>query len=151
MVIFSKNLQLAPLLFGARECKYVRSLSIIIINCVFLYSAGEMFKNFLFNYLSYNQAKAEEKEDEKPTMKEKLVALAKAEEKSRKNRAREVDSHCSLAGAEVWIDFDCMLNQTNIGNNNNKFYVIQLLTVGKKFYVWNRWGRVVSISIVESC
>ena len=84
-------------------------------------------------------------------MKEKLVALAKAEEKSRKNRAREVDSHCSLAGAEVWIDFDCMLNQTNIGNNNNKFYVIQLLTVGKKFYVWNRWGRVVSISIVESC
>jgi len=88
------------------------------------------------------KAKGEEKEDEKPTMKEKLVALAKAEEKSRKNRAREVDSHCSLAGAEVWIDFDCMLNQTNIGNNNNKFYVIQLLAVGKNFYVWNRWGRV---------
>ncbi|CAF3227525.1 unnamed protein product [Rotaria sp. Silwood2] len=40
--------------------------------------------------------------------------------------------------------FDCMLNQTNIGNNNNKFYVIQLLedNNGKKYHVWLRWGRV---------
>ena len=28
---------------------------------------------------------------------------------------------------DVYLDWDCMLNQTNIGNNNNKFYVIQLL------------------------
>ena len=37
-----------------------------------------------------------------------------------------------------------MLNQTNIGNNNNKFYVIQLLEsdAGKQYWVWNRWGRV---------
>ena len=99
--------------------------------------------------LSRNQIKTEEEaEDEKPTMKEKLVALAKAEEKSRKHRAREVDSHCSLNSAAVWQDYDCMLNQTNIGKNNNKFYVIQLLVVGTKYYVWNRWGRVVSIHIL---
>jgi len=36
----------------------------------------------------------------------------------------------------------CMLNQSNVGANNNKFYVIQLLTRGSGFYVWKRWGRV---------
>lgn len=34
-----------------------------------------------------------------------------------------------------------MLNQTNIANNNNKFYIIQLLEddSGKSFYVWTRY------------
>lgn len=37
-----------------------------------------------------------------------------------------------------------MLNQTNIGFNNNKFYVIQLLrnTSSSHYNVWTRWGRV---------
>src|SRR5262245_61141462 len=35
-----------------------------------------------------------------------------------------------------------MLNQTNIGHNNNKYYVIQLMESGGKFYTWTRWGRV---------
>jgi len=35
-----------------------------------------------------------------------------------------------------------MLNQTNVNHNNNKYYVIQLLEDGGKYYVWNRWGRV---------
>ena len=39
---------------------------------------------------------------------------------------------------------DALLNQVNIGNNNNKFYIIQLLETdaGKQYYAWNRWGRV---------
>ena len=38
-----------------------------------------------------------------------------------------------------------MLNQTNIGQNNNKFYVIQVLENGNNlFYNFTRWGRVVS-------
>lgn len=53
-----------------------------------------------------------------------------------------VDSVCPLSGASVHEDYDCMLNQTNIGANNNKFYVIQLLEKGGKFYAWTRWGRV---------
>ncbi|MDP3155544.1 MAG: WGR domain-containing protein [Archangium sp.] len=53
-----------------------------------------------------------------------------------------VDDACSLKGAAVHEDYDCILNQTNIGANNNKFYVIQLLTKGGKFYAWTRWGRV---------
>ncbi|XP_037107967.1 protein mono-ADP-ribosyltransferase PARP3 [Syngnathus acus] len=56
---------------------------------------------------------------------------------------RKVDEHCSLSGSgEVHEDFDCMLNQTNIGHNNNKFYVIQIIKAANKYHVWNRWGRV---------
>jgi len=53
-----------------------------------------------------------------------------------------VDSVCPLKGAVVHEDYDCMLNQTNIGANNNKFYVIQLLEKDGKYYAWTRWGRV---------
>jgi poly [ADP-ribose] polymerase len=35
-----------------------------------------------------------------------------------------------------------MLNQTNVGQNNNKFYVIQVLTNGSSYWSFNRWGRV---------
>ncbi|KAJ8749589.1 hypothetical protein K2173_026238 [Erythroxylum novogranatense] len=40
--------------------------------------------------------------------------------------------------------YDAMLNQTNVGDNNNKFYVIQLLESddGGRYMVYNRWGRV---------
>jgi len=45
---------------------------------------------------------------------------------------------------KVLDDYDAMLNQTNIGANNNKFYVIQVLKQGSNFYTYTRWGRVVS-------
>ncbi|KAK9201869.1 hypothetical protein WN944_017077 [Citrus x changshan-huyou] len=40
--------------------------------------------------------------------------------------------------------YDAMLNQTNVGDNNNKFYVIQILESdgGGEYMVYNRWGRV---------
>ncbi|KAH0978259.1 hypothetical protein GBA52_027978 [Prunus armeniaca] len=40
--------------------------------------------------------------------------------------------------------YDAMLNQTNVGYNNNKFYVIQVLEsdAGGTFMVYYRWGRV---------
>ncbi|XP_056381095.1 protein mono-ADP-ribosyltransferase PARP3 isoform X2 [Hyla sarda] len=65
----------------------------------------------------------------------------------KKGKAKK-DSACPLncqGDIEVYEDYDCMLNQTNIGNNNNKFYIIQLLhsTSSKNtYYCWNRWGRV---------
>jgi len=36
------------------------------------------------------------------------------------------------------------LNQTNIGSNNNKFYIVQLIELdnSKQYYVFTRWGRV---------
>ncbi|KAJ1402366.1 WGR domain [Sesbania bispinosa] len=49
--------------------------------------------------------------------------------------------HVLQVGGEI---YDAMLNQTNVGDNNNKFYVIQVLEAdaGGKFLVYNRWGRV---------
>uniref|UniRef100_A0A667WW04 Poly [ADP-ribose] polymerase n=1 Tax=Myripristis murdjan TaxID=586833 RepID=A0A667WW04_9TELE len=85
----------------------------------------------------------EEPETSKPkdaftTAKEALLA-AGPQVKGKK----KVDEHCSLSGSgEVYEDYDCMLNQTNIGNNNNKFYVIQVIKQNKQYYSWNRWGRV---------
>lgn len=39
---------------------------------------------------------------------------------------------------------DAMLNQTNIENNNNKFYLLQVLKHDSQetYYTWFRWGRV---------
>ncbi|HUS30396.1 MAG TPA: WGR domain-containing protein [Kofleriaceae bacterium] len=68
--------------------------------------------------------------------------VTKASAGSSKKLNIPVDSVCPLQGAKVHEDFDCMLNQTNIGANNNKFYVIQLLEKGGKYYAWTRWGRV---------
>ncbi|KAG8828890.1 hypothetical protein FRC19_000278, partial [Serendipita sp. 401] len=60
-----------------------------------------------------------------------------------------VDPTCDLvsthqvyaSGNEVW---DAMLNQTNIGANNNKFYVIQVLhrAGSDQCFLFTRWGRV---------
>ncbi|XP_012504826.1 PREDICTED: poly [ADP-ribose] polymerase 3 [Propithecus coquereli] len=60
-------------------------------------------------------------------------------------RVIRVDSTCPLRGnpgIRVYEDYDCTLNQTNVGNNNNKFYIIQLLKEDDHFVRWNRWGRV---------
>ncbi len=53
-----------------------------------------------------------------------------------------VDDRCPLTNAKVVGDWDAMLNQTNIGANNNKFYVIQLVESGGQYRAWTRWGRV---------
>jgi len=45
---------------------------------------------------------------------------------------------------EAGLVYDCMLNQTNLQYNNNKFYLIQVLQSVRdnSFVVWMRWGRV---------
>jgi predicted DNA-binding WGR domain protein len=61
-----------------------------------------------------------------------------------KERRRNVDRE--VPGREkfkVVGDFDVTLNQTNVGANNNKFYIIQVFVDGvDKHYCWTRWGRV---------
>ncbi|XP_055338742.1 poly [ADP-ribose] polymerase 2-like [Paramacrobiotus metropolitanus] len=49
--------------------------------------------------------------------------------------------HVYCEGDDVW---DVALNQTSIDNNNNKFYMIQLLEHDhrKEYFVFNHWGRV---------
>ncbi|KAI0225557.1 Poly [ADP-ribose] polymerase 2 [Lamellibrachia satsuma] len=61
-----------------------------------------------------------------------------------------VDPECTakLKVAHVYYEgndvYDVMLNQTNLSNNNNKYYLIQLLQDDnrKQYSVWLRWGRV---------
>jgi poly [ADP-ribose] polymerase len=61
-----------------------------------------------------------------------------------------VDASCPHANAcHVYDDgknvFDALLNQTDIGQNKNKYYIIQLLETDAtppQYYTWNRWGRV---------
>ncbi len=53
-----------------------------------------------------------------------------------------MDEHCHLPKARVVDNWDAMLNQTNIGANNNKYYVILFVESGGKYYTCTRWGRV---------
>jgi poly [ADP-ribose] polymerase len=59
-----------------------------------------------------------------------------------------VEPESGYADGEIYIDeqgnaYTVMLNQTNIGFNNNKFYQIQLIkTRNGAYVVFQRWGRV---------
>ncbi|MEQ2287209.1 hypothetical protein AMECASPLE_010068, partial [Ameca splendens] len=80
----------------------------------------------------------EEPKDAFTSTKEALLAAGPQNKGKRK-----VDERCNLSSTgEVHEDYDCMLNQTNIGHNNNKFYVIQVIKENNSYYAWNRWGRV---------
>merc|ERR1719357_2244755 len=67
---------------------------------------------------SKSNGAVEEEEEEKPLMKSVMVkGLAPVDADCPVNNTHHVYSH----GADVW---DAMLNQTNIQNNNNKFYIL---------------------------
>ena len=79
----------------------------------------------------------------KVAAKKKSAVTKTPAKKSASGFVAKVDAACPIASkVKVYEEFDAMLNQTNIGANNNKFYVIQLLQKGKQFYCWTRWGRV---------
>ena len=84
---------------------------------------------------SAKASKAEVKEEESTGGEEetdysKAKRALKTTEPSAKKKKHQakVDSHVPSASFyQVEGDWDCMLNQTNIGHNNNKYYVIQML------------------------
>lgn len=51
----------------------------------------------------------------------------------------------SRSDYSVVDDWSVLLNQTNVGANNNKFYKIQVLQSGGSYYCWTHWGRVGSV------
>lgn len=56
--------------------------------------------------------------------------------------SKSSDCHVYEEPSKVWC---CTLNQADLKDNANKFYIIQLLahdTKSSMYYVWNRWGRV---------
>ncbi|KKY25976.1 putative poly polymerase 2 adp-ribosyltransferase 2 [Diplodia seriata] len=64
------------------------------------------------------------------------------------NIAIPLDEECPHVGYGVHVDpdgviWDASLNQTNSGNNNNKFYRLQVLgNASGHCMAWSRWGRV---------
>ncbi|EFA80659.1 polyADP-ribosyltransferase [Heterostelium album PN500] len=117
-----------------------------------------------------SKAAAEPKKTKEEKEKEKLMAEVDSdldssdeEEVSTKTTIKikgrcAVDINCAQVNVtHVYDDgtvWDATLNQTEIKNNNNKFYIIQLLEAdnGGMYYVWNRWGRegLVGQSKIES-
>eukprot|EP01102_Stenamoeba_stenopodia_P009550 TRINITY_DN282_c0_g1_i1.p1 TRINITY_DN282_c0_g1~~TRINITY_DN282_c0_g1_i1.p1 ORF type:complete len:620 (-),score=233.35 TRINITY_DN282_c0_g1_i1:121-1980(-) len=107
-----------------------------------------------------NKGKEEEEEEEEDDEEEDAIAAeskpeshtkkaaealrAAAEAEKKKGKAKGVPKPDELAprGTTVFEDYDCMLNQTNIGQNNNKFYRIQVLQQGASYSLWTHWGRV---------
>nr|XP_020659542.1 poly [ADP-ribose] polymerase 3 [Pogona vitticeps] len=84
----------------------------------------------------------EEPEPEEDSFHSTVAALKAAPKEKLKSK---IDSACQLSNvddAKIYEDYDCMLNQTNIGHNNNKFYIIQLIEHNGSYSCWNRWGRV---------
>ena len=66
-------------------------------------------------------------------------------------KAKPVDSEVpNRSKYQVYVDpsdgnaYAIKLLQTNIDgdSNNNKYYIIQMLTTGSSLHVWTRWGRV---------
>ncbi|KAF0934541.1 hypothetical protein E2562_025636 [Oryza meyeriana var. granulata] len=60
---------------------------------------------------------------------------------------QHIPDHIKMAYHVLQVDdeiYDATMNQTNVGDNNNKFYIIQALEpdAGGSFMVYSRWGRV---------
>ena len=58
-----------------------------------------------------------------------------------------IDPHCEHAKDGVLVEYQgsvysCTLNQTNIGSNNNKFYIMQIIKIGNDYVVYIRYGRI---------
>ncbi|XP_078168947.1 poly(ADP-ribose) polymerase isoform X2 [Carex rostrata] len=86
----------------------------------------------------------DDKEDEKEEKTEKIVtATKKGSAILDQYLPQTIKSsyHVLQVGDEI---YDVTLNQTNVGHNNNKFYIIQVLESddGLSYMVFNRWGRV---------
>ncbi|CAF0826452.1 unnamed protein product [Rotaria sordida] len=86
------------------------------------------------------QPKTEEEASSKSDIIKQLRAADANKTKPKKHSAdKNIPGSISY---EVIDDYDAMLNQTNIGANNNKYYVVQALKQGGNYYTWTRWGRV---------
>ncbi|CAK7203836.1 hypothetical protein SEUCBS139899_006585 [Sporothrix eucalyptigena] len=86
-----------------------------------------------------------------PAKRQKTAKATKDDKKVAKDTSKvvvPVDEACPVSNVAVHVGddgmvWDASLNQTNSGQNNNKFYRIQVLkTNAGKYSTWTRWGRV---------
>ncbi|KAJ8326010.1 hypothetical protein QVD99_004165 [Batrachochytrium dendrobatidis] len=95
--------------------------------------------------------KSDAKVDVKTDLKAKIDDQVKPDKQvvAIKKSKSVVDYHCSCAKTTHVVEdgdeiYDAMLSQTNISENNNKFYIIQILKDDSvnQYFCWKRWGRV---------
>lgn len=60
-----------------------------------------------------------------------------------------VDDYCDIVGAKIHKTYSCILNQTNIEKNSNKFYIMQIVTNGTDFWLYSRYGRIGDKGVVS--
>jgi poly [ADP-ribose] polymerase len=56
-----------------------------------------------------------------------------------------IDEHCKYGGTiltENGVTYSCMLNQTEIDSNKNKFYIMQIINTGTNYVWFIRYGRI---------
>jgi poly [ADP-ribose] polymerase len=59
------------------------------------------------------------------------------------NSDPKVDEYCTGSGIRVYKQYSCILNQTDLNKNANKFYILQIhLTPTNQYWLWTRYGRV---------
>ena len=60
-----------------------------------------------------------------------------------------IDENSCYRDGTIHGDYDCTLNQTDIKKNANKFYIMQIISKGGKYYVFIRYGRVGEIGRIS--
>mmetsp|Transcript_23511 Transcript_23511/g.36839 ORF Transcript_23511/g.36839 Transcript_23511/m.36839 type:complete len:696 (+) Transcript_23511:42-2129(+) len=87
---------------------------------------------------------AEEEEDDEEAEEPEPASSSTAPPPAKKAKvSRPVDS--AVPGRDdysVHGEYSVLLNQTNVGANNNKYYKIQVLQSGSSYFCWTHWGRV---------
>jgi len=87
--------------------------------------------------------KEDDKEEEEESEEEEVMVkeIRKGRTVVDPNVPNSNDYHVLEDGDEI---YDAILNQTNISNNNNKFYNLQVLKKDNSnaYSFWTRWGRV---------
>ena len=61
-----------------------------------------------------------------------------------------VDEHCSVKGTVLKFNnktYSCVLNQTDITTNKNKFYIMQIIKVNDTYYHFTRYGRTGEVGV----
>ncbi|GJN05295.1 hypothetical protein PR202_ga22913 [Eleusine coracana subsp. coracana] len=116
----------------------------LVINFSFLLEMNSMRSAPSFRELAYLIGSDVDERVEEEVKKEKMVTATK---KGAAVLDQHIPDHIKMIYHVLQVGddiYDATLNQTNIGNNNNKFYIIQVLESdsGGSFMVYNRWGRV---------
>jgi len=106
-------------------------------------SSGSSAKAKAANASAMKAVKAKTKAVKAPAVTARAASSSSSGPPAKRRKGGGVDSRVpSAANFEIIGDCTVKLNQTHIDANNNKFYLIQALKSGSKYYAWNRWGRV---------